>query len=49
MERSILGITQRDRKRSTWVGEKTRVKDIMKVLKRQKWRWAGNVARMNDN
>jgi len=29
MEKAMLGITQRDRKRSTWVREKTRVKGII--------------------
>ena len=29
--------------------EKTKVKDIIQVVKQQKWRWAGHVARMNDN
>jgi len=27
MERAMLGITLRDRKRSTWIREKTKVKD----------------------
>ena len=49
MERAMLGITLRDRKRSTWIREKTKVKDIVQVVKQQKWRWAGHVARMNDN
>jgi len=49
MERAMLGITLRDRKRSTWIREKTIVKDIIQVVKQQKWRWAGHVAKMNDN
>ena len=49
MERAMLGITLRDRKRSTWIREKTKVRDIVQVVKQQKWRWAGHVARMNDN
>ena len=29
---------------------KTRVKDIVQVLeKKQKWKWTGHIARMNDN
>ena len=48
MEGAMLGITLRDKKRSTWIREKTKVKDIP-VVKQQKWRWAGHVARMNDN
>jgi len=45
----MLGITLRDRKRSTWIREKTKVKDIIQVVKQQKLRWTGHVARMNDN
>ena len=45
----MLGITLRDRKRLTWIRERTKVKDIIPVLKQQKWRWAGHAARMNDN
>ena len=49
MERAMLGITLRDWKRSTQIREKTKVKDIIQVVKQQKWRWAGHVARMSDN
>jgi len=49
MERAMIGITMRDRRRSTWVRAKTRVKDIVQVVKKQKWRWVGHVARINDN
>ena len=28
---------------------KTKIKDIIQVVKQLKWRWAGHVARMNDN
>ena len=49
MERSILGISLRDRKRASWVREKAKVKDIMVANKEQKWRWAGHVARRRDN
>ena len=33
MERKILGITMRDRRRLTWIRTKTRVKDIVQVVK----------------
>ena len=39
MERAMLGITMRDRHRA-----RTGVKDIVQVVKKQKWRWAGHVA-----
>ena len=35
-------------KRSTYIREKTRVKDITQVIKQQ-WRWVGHVAWVNDN
>ena len=49
MERAMLGVTLRDRKRSTWIRGKTRVKDIIQIIKQQKWRWAGHLARRDDN
>ena len=45
----MLGITLRERKRSTWIREKTKVIDIIQVVEQQKWKWAGHVAWMNDN
>ena len=32
-----------------WNREKTKVKDIIQVVKKQKWRWAAHVARMDNN
>ena len=49
MERSMLGVTLRDKKRATWIREQTKVKDILEAIKEQKWRWAGHVARREDN
>ena len=49
MERAMLGMLGRDRKRSTWIRESNKVRDIIQVVKQLKWRWAGHVARMNDN
>ena len=43
METSILGISLRDKKRSSWIRKNTRVKDILVAIKEQKWRWAGHV------
>ena len=37
------------RHRSTWIRAKTGVKDIVQVVKKQKWRWTGHIATMNDN
>jgi len=40
MERSMLGITLRDRKKSTWMREKTKEKDMVQEVKQLEWRWA---------
>ena len=45
----MLGISLRDRKRAYWVREKTKVNDIFVVIKEQMCRWAGHVARREDN
>ena len=49
MERSMLGISLRDKKGSSWIRENTRVKDILVAIKEQKWRLAGHVSRIEDN
>ena len=49
MERSILGISLIDKKTNKWIRDQTRVKDVIETVKRIKWRWAGHVARMQDN
>jgi ribonuclease HII len=48
MERSMLGITMRDRKTNKWIREQTKVQDILKIIKLGKWKWAGHVARRED-
>ena len=49
MERSMMKLTLRDKKRASWIRQNTKVDDIIEVIKKQKWRWAGHVARMQDN
>ena len=49
MERSMLNITYRDRKTNIWVREKTKVTDVIKQVRRRKWKWAGHVSRIRDN
>ena len=49
MERIMLGITLRDRKRATWIREKTRIEDILATIKKRKWAWAGHVMRRTDD
>ena len=49
MERAMLGITRRDRKRIGWIREQTKVTDIIHRIKSLKWQWAGHIARRTDN
>ena len=49
MERSMIGITLKDRKTNEWIRNKTKVQDILEIVKRRKWTWAGHVSRMTDN
>ena len=39
----------RDKHKLTWIRAKTGVKDVVTVVKKQKWRKARHIARMNDN
>ena len=48
MERCMLDITRRDRKRITWIRNYTKLY-IMERIKRLKWKWAGHIARRQDN
>jgi hypothetical protein len=45
MERSMLGISLRDRFRNEEIRMRTRVDDVAQRLATAKWQWAGHVAR----
>ena len=49
MERSMLNITYKDRRTNIWVGERTKVMDIMYTVRKMKWSWAGHINRLKDN
>ena len=49
MERNMLGITLRDKIRNTEIRRKTNIRDIVEEVAKMKWRWAGHVARYDDN
>ena len=49
MERIMLGITLRDRKRNTWTRQETGVSHITKTIRKAKHRWAGHIALLFDN
>ncbi len=49
MERKILSITWRDRKRATWLREQTKVENILMTIKKKKWSWVGNIMHRTYN
>lgn len=49
MERSMMGISLRDRKTNEWIRSITKVEDVVEKILKQKWRWAGHVARLEDD
>ena len=49
MERKMLNISLRDRCKNSDIRNKTQVKDILTKINEMKWRWAGHIARINDN
>ena len=49
MERAMLKITRRDRKKNDWIRERTGVKDVLELAARLKWSWAGHMARRIDD
>lgn len=49
MERSILNISLKDKIRNEIIRERTKVKDVIRTTTEMKNKWAGHVARMNDN
>lgn len=48
MERSMLGITLRDRIPNRTIRHNTGVRDAVETILRMKWNWAGHVARVTD-
>jgi hypothetical protein len=48
MERIMLGITLKDKKRNTWIRQQTKITDALTYIKKSKWRWAGHIARRED-
>ena len=49
MERSMLGITRRDRWKNEFIRSKTGVEDIITYMKKAEWRWAGHLARRAED
>ncbi|GFO05735.1 endonuclease-reverse transcriptase [Plakobranchus ocellatus] len=49
MERQMLNIKLKDRILTIEIRKKTQVIDVVQYIQRQKWRWAGHMARDKDN
>ena len=49
MERAMIGVSWQDHRTNEWIRRKTKVRDIMHVVKARKWTWAGHIARLQDN
>src|ERR1700748_1305792 len=48
MERSMLGISLRDKMTNQWIRQQTKVVDVMERIASLKWNWAGHILRMTD-
>ena len=49
MERSMLNITYKDRRTNIWVRERRKVIDIINIVGKIKWSWAGHINRLKDD
>ncbi|KAJ2946424.1 hypothetical protein O0L34_g12464 [Tuta absoluta] len=48
MERSLLRLKLKDKKRNETIRQKTKVKDAIVHVRRLKWKWAGHLTRYKD-
>ncbi|KAI8435808.1 hypothetical protein MSG28_004034 [Choristoneura fumiferana] len=48
MERTMLGVSLRDRIRNDDIRSRTKVTDIARRIAKLKWQWAGHIARRTD-
>ena len=49
VERAMLSIRLEDRIPNKEIRAKTKIRDIIKEIRKKKWKWAGHVIRRNDN
>lgn len=49
MERAMLNVSLRDRKRNDEIRQKTKVVDVITRMAELKWQWAGHVARLDKS
>lgn len=48
MERSMIGNKKIDKVRNSYIRYKTKVQDITRKIRKQKWKWAGHMIRGKD-
>ncbi|CAH2216892.1 jg8059 [Pararge aegeria aegeria] len=48
LKRAMLGVSLRDQIRSEEIRRRTKVTDIAQRVAKQKWQWAGHIARRTD-
>jgi len=48
IERQLLNITKRDKKRNEWIRNQTGVKDVTRRIAQRKWKWACHIDRTKD-
>ena len=49
MERKMLNLKLQDKMPCSVIRKRTKINDIVEYTLKQKWRWAGHIARMKDN
>ena len=49
MERKLLNLKQQGKTPCSEIRKRTKIIDIIEYTLKQKWRWAGYIARMKDN
>lgn len=49
MERQMIGISLKDKKRNRWIRQTTGMRDAVATITRLKWNYAGHIARCNDS
>ena len=49
VERSMLGVKLKDKIKNKEIKSRTKFRDIVKEVKKKKWKWAVHVIRRNDN
>lgn len=49
MERSMLGIRQKDKIKNKTIRKRTKIKDVVETIRSYKWKWAGHICRMDNS